>query len=210
LEENKPQFSTALTPQTAYIMTSLLQGVVESGTGWRAKALKRPAAGKTGTTNNLNDAWFMGFIPGLVTGTWVGYDEESPLGRYETGSKAAAPIWVKFMKEAIKDRPVENFTMPDGVEFAKIDPKTGLLAGPKTVDPIFEVFKVGTKPTKMSPAKNSSRPNDFLIMDVEESPDKEPAEFFEEDFEDGEEEITEDDTTGFTDEPASTDSAETL
>ena len=81
--------------------TNLLQGVVERGTGWRARALKRPVAGKTGTTNNLNDAWFIGYVPGLVAGVWVGYDDERPLGKNETGSRAAAPIWVRFMKEAL-------------------------------------------------------------------------------------------------------------
>jgi penicillin-binding protein 1A len=125
LEENIPTSEAALSPETSYIMTDLLQGVVEDGTGWRAKALKRPAAGKTGTTNNLNDAWFIGFVPGLAAGVWIGYDSEKPLGEKETGAKTASPMWVKFMKEAIKGRPVRNFPIPDGVEFAKIDPETG-------------------------------------------------------------------------------------
>jgi len=144
--------------------------VVEHGTGWRARALKRPSAGKTGTTNNLNDAWYMGYIPGLVAGAWIGYDEERPLGRLETGSKAAAPIWLSFMKKATRGTPIKNFPMPDGVEFAKIDPETGLLATISTDEPLFEVFKVGTKPTETSPEKNLSRPNDFFMMDAGDGP----------------------------------------
>jgi penicillin-binding protein 1A len=132
------------------MMTNLLEGVVQHGTGFRAKALGRPAAGKTGTTNNLNDAWFIGYVPNLVAGAWVGYDEERKLGKHETGSRAAAPIWVKFMKGALEDTPIDNFEVPDGVEFAKIDPETGLLASPLTKNVIFEVFKTGTAPTETS------------------------------------------------------------
>jgi penicillin-binding protein 1A len=170
LEEAVPKAEETISPQTAYVLTSLLQGVVERGTGWRAKALGRPVAAKTGTTNNMNDAWFMGYVPGLAAGTWIGYDEERPLGPGETGSTAAAPIWVKFMKEVLRDAPVENFQTPDGVEFAKIDPATGLLAGPATEKPIFEVFRVGTKPTEVSTGKGPSKPNDFFIMDAGEGP----------------------------------------
>lgn len=177
LEENKPVSVPAISPQTAYITTSLLKGVVEHGTGWRAKKLKRPAAGKTGTTNNLNDAWFVGYIPELVAGVWIGYDIEKPLGRNETGSKAAAPIWVRFMKKAAKDIPVTDFPIPDGVEFAKIDPKTGLLANSQTEEPFFEVFKIGTKPTESAPEKTVTKiPSDFMMLDAgheeeEEKPD---------------------------------------
>ncbi len=177
IEENLPSSEAAISPQTAYIMTSLLRGVVEHGTGWRAKRLKRPVAGKTGTTNNLNDAWFIGYTPELVAGAWIGYDMERPLGRNETGSKAAAPIWVKFMKKAIKDVPVTDFAIPDGVEFAKIDPKTGLLANSETKEPLFEVFKIGTKPIEAAPKKEKTRIDDFLMLDAgaeEESDGKEP------------------------------------
>jgi penicillin-binding protein 1A len=170
LEENIPTSEAALSPETSYIMTDLLQGVVEDGTGWRAKALKRPAAGKTGTTNNLNDAWFIGFVPGLAAGVWIGYDSEKPLGEKETGAKTASPMWVKFMKEAIKGRPVRNFPIPDGVEFAKIDPETGLLAGPSTENPIFEVFKVGSAPTEVSGREDLQRSLDFFMLDSGERP----------------------------------------
>ena len=173
IEENKPSTEAAVSAQTAYIMTSLLRGVVEHGTGWRAKRLKRPVAGKTGTTNNLNDAWFIGYTPELVAGAWIGYDLERPLGRHETGSKAAAPIWVKFMKKATKDMPIKDFLIPDGVEFAKIDPKTGLLANSQTEKPLFEVFKIGTKPTKAAPEKETTRTDDFLMLDAGEEEESE-------------------------------------
>ncbi len=168
LEEHTPQAESTISPQTAYIITNLLQGVVERGTGWRAKALKRPVAGKTGTTNNLNDAWFIGYVPGLVAGVWVGYDDERPLGKNETGSRAAAPIWVRFMKEALKDVPPENFPIPDGVEFVKIDPQTGLLATASTKEPVFEVFRVGTAPKKFSSSEGVPADEDFFLIDTEE------------------------------------------
>ncbi|HHL40987.1 MAG TPA: PBP1A family penicillin-binding protein [Deltaproteobacteria bacterium] len=167
LEEKIPSSESVLSPQTSYIMTNLLEGVIQNGTGWRARALKRPAAGKTGTTNNLNDAWFIGYVPDLVAGAWIGYDDEKRLGRHETGSRAALPIWLKFMKAALEGVPEKNFRIPDGVEFAKVDPKTGLLANPTTDGPVFEVFKVGTAPKEVSPAKGvAARSNDFFKMDV--------------------------------------------
>ncbi len=173
LEENVPEAVSVISPQTAYIMTNLLQGVIENGTGWRARALKRPSAGKTGTTNNLNDAWFIGYVPDLVAGVWIGYDDERPLGKMETGSRAALPIWLKFMQRATEGTPVKNFQMPEGVEFVKIDPETGLLAGPSTKNPIFEVFKEGTAPTKMATGDEEIRSLDFFLLDssVEPSPD---------------------------------------
>jgi len=174
VEEHAPEVTEALSPQTAYIMTNLLESVIESGTGWRARALKRPAAGKTGTTNNLNDAWFLGYVPGLATGVWVGYDEEKQLGRYETGSRAALPIWTQFMMSATSGTPVEDFSIPEGIEFAKVDPKTGLLATPATKNPIFEVFKEGTVPVEKAGAGPARPSADFFMLDT--GLDKPPAE----------------------------------
>ncbi|MDM8551847.1 PBP1A family penicillin-binding protein [Desulfobacterales bacterium HSG2] len=133
---------------TAYIMTSLLESVVKHGTGARVRALGRPAAGKTGTTNNLHDAWFVGYTPGYVTGTWVGFDKERSLGRRETGGRAASPIWLGFMKKILKGKPIRSFKTPRGVVFSKIDAETGLLAVPGTKKTIFECFKAGTVPKK--------------------------------------------------------------
>ena len=134
--------------KTAYIMTNLLEGVVKHGTGWRVKALKRPVAGKTGTTNNLYDAWFMGYTPQYITGVWVGFDDEGELGKNETGSRAASPIWLGFMKKVLKDKPVRVFRVPKGIVFHKIDAETGLLAIPESEKIIFECFKEGTAPTE--------------------------------------------------------------
>ncbi len=151
IEDNAPEVKEVISPQTAYLMTKMLEGVIENGTGWRARSLGRPAAGKTGTTNGLNDAWFLGYLPNITAGVWVGYDNEKKLGRHETGSRAALPIWLSFMKAATKDKPVEDFPVPDGIEFARIDADTGLLATPYTEHAIFEVFKTGTAPKETAP-----------------------------------------------------------
>ena len=147
-------------------MTSLLQSVIERGTGMRARALGRPAAGKTGTTNNLNDAWFMGYVPGLAAGAWLGYDEERELGRGETGGRAALPIWLRFMQGATAGTPIRSFPAPEGIEFARIDPETGLLASSATEDPVFEVFKAGTAPKEVSAGAASGSSPDFFMMDT--------------------------------------------
>ncbi len=149
-EEGHP--NRVISRQTAYIMTHLMKEVVTSGTGYRVRALKRPAAGKTGTTNDNADAWFVGYTPELVTAVWVGFDDVSKsLGRGETGSRAASPIWLSFMKEALKDNPViSDFKVPPGIVFAKIDRKTGKLADKDTKDTVFEAFKEGTLPSSDS------------------------------------------------------------
>ncbi len=142
---------------TAYIMTNLLESVVQSGTGWRVKALKRPAAGKTGTTNNLYDAWFMGYTPRYTTGVWVGLDQEESLGRGESGSRAASPIWLEYMANALEGKPVQTFNVPEGIVFAKVDADTGLLPSEASQKTIFECFKEGTVPTEHTP-----KPETFL------------------------------------------------
>ncbi len=136
-----------MSPETAYIITNLLQQVVQSGTGWRARVLKRPVAGKTGTSNDDQDAWFMGFSPYLLTGVYVGFDQVKPMGKYETGSRAASPIWVEYRKAVEDMYPVQDFIPPAGIVMAKIDPETGLLASPWTSKSIFLPFKSGTEPT---------------------------------------------------------------
>ncbi|MCP5051201.1 MAG: penicillin-binding protein, partial [bacterium] len=121
IEENKPVREKVIDKNTAYIMTSLLEGVVKHGTGRRVRELNRPVAGKTGTTNDLFDAWFIGYTPRYVSGTWVGFDREGSLGKNETGSRAASPIWLGFMKRILTDKPIRVFQVPKGVVFAKID-----------------------------------------------------------------------------------------
>jgi len=133
---------------TAYIMTTLLQGVVQEGTATILKRIVgRPdIAGKTGTTNENIDAWFMGFSPDYTCGVWVGFDGEVSLGDGETGGKAAAPIWGLFMREVLKNKAVKDFAEPSSVEHRRVDPKTGLLTSAPNA--IQEVFKSGTSPAQ--------------------------------------------------------------
>jgi penicillin-binding protein 1A len=155
-----------ISEQTAYIMTSLLEGVVQEGTGWRAKALGRPCGGKTGTTNEYTDAWFVGYTPDLIAGVWVGFDEKKPLGRFETGARAASPIWVSYMQKASAGIAAKDFSIPEGIVFAKTDPQTGLLCSPGEKDCIFECFKEGTQPTQYSSEASSGDEEDFLRSDT--------------------------------------------
>ncbi|MBW2058264.1 MAG: PBP1A family penicillin-binding protein [Deltaproteobacteria bacterium] len=158
-----------ISPETAYIMTNLLEGVVQNGTGWRVKALKRPCAGKTGTTDSLYDAWFIGYTPTLIAGVWVGFDEEASMGKYETGSRAASPIWLAYMREVLKDRPIKDFTVPQGIVFKRIDPKTGLLALSNEDGAIFECFKEGTAPTAYAKKPTAGQSTDFFKFDLDSS-----------------------------------------
>ncbi len=118
---NKPEVKQVLTPQTAYIMDSLLKEVVRAGTATAAKVLGRPIAGKTGTTNDFQDAWFMGFSPYLLTGCYVGFDKPKPMGKGETGGRAALPIWLAYRKVVEDDYPVEDFSRPPGIVMANVD-----------------------------------------------------------------------------------------
>jgi membrane peptidoglycan carboxypeptidase len=115
LEEHVPQGREALTPEMAYVITHMLRGVVERGTGQAAKALGRPIAAKTGTTNDYSNAWFIGFTPQLSTGVWVGYDRPRSLGKDETGSRVAVPIWVTYMTKVLGDSPKDDFPVPERV-----------------------------------------------------------------------------------------------
>lgn len=148
-----------LSSETAFLVTQLLKENVLYGSGRRARVLERPAAGKTGTTNESRDAWFLGFVPQLVTGVWVGYDDLRRLGRYETGSRAAVPIWTDFMKQATAPLPKEEFSEPDNIEFVKIDPRTGYLAGPNTKGAVYEAFVKGTAPKTEKPAVAEGQDN---------------------------------------------------
>ncbi len=121
LEEHVPEGRESLAPETAYVITHMLRGVVERGTGQAAKALGRPVAAKTGTTNDYSNAWFIGFTPRLATGVWVGYDRPRSLGRDETGSRVAVPIWVGYMGKVLGDSPKEDFPVPDRVVSMLID-----------------------------------------------------------------------------------------
>ncbi len=163
LERSKLIRKKVIDMSTAYIITNILESVVKSGTGWRVKALKRPVAGKTGTTNNLFDAWFLGYTPRYTTGVWVGLDQEAPLGKSETGSRAASPIWLDFMQNILKGKPARTFNVPEGIVFAKIDAKTGLLPIEESKETIFECFKEDTIPTEYTSEPDTASDPDELF-----------------------------------------------
>ena len=138
-----------ISAQNAYIINSIMQDVVQHGTARRAKALKRTdLAGKTGTTNDQRDAWFVGFNKDLLTISWVGFDDSKPLGARETGGRAALPIWIDYMKTALKDKPNSTLEQPDGMITLRIDPKTGLRAASSVPGAIFEIFRNDHAPTE--------------------------------------------------------------
>jgi penicillin-binding protein 1A len=121
LEEHVPEGKEAVSPEVAYLITHMLKGVVERGTGQGAKALNRPVAAKTGTTNDYSNAWFIGFTPRLATGVWVGYDRPRSLGRDETGSRVAVPIWTSYMQKVVGKGPKEDFPVPERVALVPVD-----------------------------------------------------------------------------------------
>jgi penicillin-binding protein 1A len=162
LEEHQASFTESLPPPTAFMTTSLMQSVVEEGTATAVLELKRPAAGKTGTANEYRDAWFAGYTQDYVAGAWVGFDNHESLGRGETGGRAALPIWLHFMKTAHDGLSVREFDVPPGVEFVRIDPLSGLLAG-ASVPGRLEPFLEGTAPTAEAPPPDVVRPEDFFL-----------------------------------------------
>lgn len=148
MDEYKPVVGEVMPEAEAFLMASMLRSVVEDGTGRAAKQLGRPAAGKTGTTDDYTDAWFVGFTPQLAAGVWVGYDVKKTLGEGESGGKVCAPIWTEFMKSALEGKPAMEFRKPDKIVEAAIDAKTGLLADPKCGPSLTEYFKEGTLPSR--------------------------------------------------------------
>jgi penicillin-binding protein 1A len=152
-----------LRPEVAFVLTSMMQSVVGEGTARRARKLRRPVAGKTGTTNKQRDAWFAGFTPQLVAVVWVGFDDPRSLGRRETGGRAALPIWVSFMRKALKGQPKVPFRQPPGVVVQRIDPGTGLLAPEGATDVLEEYFISGTEPKQTAPAPDEVNPDTILM-----------------------------------------------
>jgi 1A family penicillin-binding protein len=151
--ENPPAITPVISPAAAFVTTSLLKDVLVYGT---AKSLKRfgqerPAAGKTGTTDEYRDAWFVGYTPQLVTGIWVGHDKPKPGGKGFTGGAVAAPIWERFMRPALAGRPAVDFPQPETVVAVSIDPATGYLATPDCPERRDEFFIAGTEPTQACP-----------------------------------------------------------
>lgn len=150
LESNEPEGEQAISQQTAFLITSMLQDVINYGTGWRIKALGRPAAGKTGTTNDYRDAWFVGYTTDMTACVWVGFDDMKPLGPQETGARAASPAWLNFMRSVSSGENSLNFSVPEGIVQYPIDPATGLLVKEETTGSLREYFKDGTQPTQFS------------------------------------------------------------
>lgn len=149
-----------MTPQTAFLMVNLMKDVVDHGTGFKARELKRPAAGKTGTTNDESDAWFIGYVPNLIAGVWMGYDSRKPIGYKATGGVVSAPIWLYYMQDVLRDKPVLDFATPSDIKVANIDSMSGGSA--------LDAMK--PEPEGMEPANAgeapASRGVDFLYQDL--------------------------------------------
>jgi len=160
LEEHKIETEEVISPQIAYMMTSLLQGVIQRGTGRSARYLQWPLGGKTGTTDEYTDAWFVGFSPSLCAGVWVGHDKQITIGERQSGAVAALPVWRDFFDKVIKEKLRiaeekgeefvidEEFEVPPNLSFVEIDSKTGLLASPVCLFTLREVFLPGTEPDR--------------------------------------------------------------
>jgi penicillin-binding protein 1A len=151
---------TGTRPDVAYVLTHMMRQVILNGTGAAAKALNRPAAGKTGTAQDHRDAWFVGFTPELCAGVWVGFDDHSPLGPRETGAMAALPAWLSFMQAALGGRPAVEFDLVPGVELVRIDPVSGQLAAAPLAP--FVPFLTGTAPTDQASSPGSAPQNFFM------------------------------------------------
>ena len=153
-EEETPRTSPSasrtrvISPQNAFIMTHLLEGVVLHGTGQRAKTLGKPVAGKTGTSSDYADAWFVGYTPSVLSTVWVGFDDKTSLGKGETGARAALPIWLYFMERALAGTPAEPFKVPPGIVLKKIDLETGEPAREDSKETILEAFLDGDAPAE--------------------------------------------------------------
>lgn len=163
VEEHLPVAEPAMSKETAYVVTNMMEDVIRRGTGQRARVLERPLAGKTGTTNDFTDAWFVGFSSNLATGVWVGFDDMRSLGDREAGASAALPIWISYMKTALEVVPQTAFSIPEDVVFARVDPKTGLLAPEGMEGAVIEIFVKGTEPTAI--ARPQPKPSDFFRID---------------------------------------------
>ncbi len=151
LESHLPSEHEAISPQTAYLVANMMKSVVQGGTGQYASRLKRPLAGKTGTSNDNRDLWFIGYTPDLVAGAWMGYDDFSTLGRKDwTGGSTVVPWWTEIMADVLKDMPKRDFPVPPGIVFHEIDATTGMLFGPNCSkkNKFLEAFAAGTEPKK--------------------------------------------------------------
>ena len=143
IEDNRTQI---IDPHTAYQMTSIMEGVVQRGTATRVKTVGKPIAGKTGTTNEEKDAWFVGYSPDMVVGVYIGFDNPKPMGKGETGGALASPIFSDFMKQALADQPAIPFRIPPGIKLVRVNRKTGLRSSSGDRESILEAFKPDNEP----------------------------------------------------------------
>ena len=157
-DQNDADNRQVIDPHTAYQITSMMEGVVEVGTGTALKAVGKPIAGKTGTTNQSKDAWFIGFTPDLVVGAYVGYDNPKPMGDHATGGVVAAPIVRDFFLDALKDKPAVPFRVPPGIKLVRINGHTGARANADDPDSIVEAFKPNTDPSDTSAVAQGDTP----------------------------------------------------
>lgn len=166
LETRDPSAEQVISKESAYVITNILEDVVQRGTAKRARKIGRPVAGKTGTTNEFTDAWFVGYTPNLASGVWVGFDNNQSLGYKESGGRAALPIWASYMEDALALLPVVPFSIPDDIVYAKIDRTSGLLA--RDGEPgEYEIFVKGTEPTEVK--QEFASPSEFFRFDQEDS-----------------------------------------
>jgi penicillin-binding protein 1A len=165
LEEHHAVPEETIPPAVAYVLTSMMRSVIdyEHGTGYQASELKRPLAGKTGTTSDGRDAWFSAFTPDLVATVWVGFDDHSSMGQSMTGGRAALPIWLGFMRQALEKRPRIDFPMPPGVDVVAIDPQSGLRAADGAPSR-QEFFVEGTAPKEFA-ARPGEADKSLLFLD---------------------------------------------
>jgi penicillin-binding protein 1A len=181
LEESKIEAEEVITPQIAYMMTYLLQGVIQHGTGVAASFLTKDKnlAGKTGTSDDWADAWFLGFSPSLCAGVWVGHETKISLGKRQSGAIVALPIWIEFFKNVIEDEKkkaeeeekeleIEEFEIPPNISFVEIDRKTGLLATPFCLFPFKEAFIPGSEPTRFCSHEDHMMILDYYSLKKEE------------------------------------------
>ena len=164
-----------MTPAEAYLITSMLRSVVRSGTARTARRLRFHVAGKTGTSDHARDAWFIGYSSQRVAGVWVGFDDDRPLGRRESGSRTALPIWIDIMRRAHEGSRPRRFAMPSGVTEVEIDPANGLLAYEGLEEPLTEIFLAGTEPTEVSRPPEVADPDTFLMEDFDPPEASTPA-----------------------------------
>ena len=169
-DDNKDLYAKQVVdPENIWIMDSMMRDVIQHGTGRRALELNRKdLSGKTGTTNDQRDAWFNGFNTKVVAIAWVGFDKFEPLGRAETGGRAALPVWMDYMRTALEDIPESIMDRPPGLVFARIDPQTGKLASPGSPDAIFEVFSSKNAPSDITDAttSNANQGGESVIQDI--------------------------------------------